>query len=161
MPSRTTLTWLASAGILLLTAGLALFTSNLYLQQRATAEAEARLLTLIEATVNDWSADALLSHADLELLEASPETFWRRYIRSLHVLGNRQGSMDIQTREDIPALWQAWWPALWHERRDPRIDYDIRLQFSNDEARIQAQLVRRDGQWKVSQFRVLTSLLAA
>jgi hypothetical protein len=150
---KTTLTWLVSVIVLTLLASLLMYSFSAVSDHRARSQSESAALDLIRQTVTNWQADTLLDNADERFRMEVPRAVLQRYLTALSNLGELQNlSVNSVSVES---------PAFWYWQQEIRADYVVDASFSGGPASVEISLVRRNGQWQVSDFVVQASLMAA
>ncbi len=150
---KTTLTWLISVIVLTLVASLLMYSFSTVSDHRARSQSESTALDLTRQTVMEWQADTLLANADEQFRLEVPQAVLQRYLSDLSRLGDLQNlsvnSVNVES------------PAFWYWQQEIRADYVLDANFSGGPASVEITLVRRSGQWQVSDFALRASLTAA
>lgn len=132
---------------------IAAFGYNLYDHIRAEREANTLVLAVTSGPLAQWDSQMVVDNANDSLLAETPEGHFPRYFRALSGLGNLLEIRDISYELDVPAWWQRNEQATAY--------YTMIAVFDFGDAEVRVRLLRQDNRWTITQYLVLTSMLAA
>lgn len=150
---KTTAIWLTSVIILSLAAGLLAYSFDTWSEDQARIESREAALSITRDTLSRWTTEALLEKGDTLFLEQVPEPNLRLYVASLQRLGTLQ---DV-TVQSAGLQWIPFW--VWN--REVRAELVLLAWFNDAPTSVEISMVRRGGQWLVSDFLVQASFMPA
>jgi len=131
-----------------------LFAVDRYQRNIAVEQSSTLAMSVATEVLIDWNPQSVRQHAsDTLLASESAEATQQRYTPMSRRLGELREIYDIQYEVDVSAWWQADEPA--------RAIYRMRARFAAETATVRIAMVRRQGQWLITDFDIQPPAIAS
>src|SRR5690606_25187814 len=122
--------------------------------KKAIDEASSLVMELNRDSLGNWNPQTLLTHLHSSLETRPGAAYFESYIQTLQRrLGALQEIRDISYEIELGSPWQLY--------SSGSASYNMKATFSNGPANIRIRLIRENGHWLVSQYSVMSALMAA
>lgn len=136
---------------MLATIGFGLF--NSFRQEEQKAVADTLVMNVTSTALGQWDPAAVLTLTHPDFYLQNSDQALRNLFNALQRLGDLEELRDITFVQDE----LQWWQSV----DGMNINYTMQAVFQRGNAEVRVSLIFADGQWKISNYQVLSSIMAA